>query len=161
MTLAVNFKDNSIEVKAALNKTTIGWLNEWANEIASHAKRNCAMDGDIGPQLRGSYRADVYSWEGRAEVGSPMEASLWEEFGTGSYAENGKGRKGWWVYSDDYEGNGGKQRTEEQAKAIAAGDPKLHATNGRPPHHTLETAFTVKKPKALADLERKLKGSMG
>lgn len=159
--MAVEFTDNSIEVKAALNDTTIAWLHEWANEIASHAKRHCAMDGDVGVQLRGSYRADVYTWEGRARIGTPLEAGYWEEYGTGSYAENGNGRKGWWVYKDGYEGNGGKQLTEAQARAIAASDPKVHATNGRPPQHTLETAFTVNKPKAIADLQKKLKGSMG
>lgn len=159
--MAVEFTDNSIEVKAVLNDTTIAWLYEWSNEIASHAKRNCAMDGDAGVQLRGSYRADVSSGTGVAKIGTPLESGYWEEYGTGSYAENGNGRKGWWVYKDGYEGNGGKQLTEEQARAIAASDPKVHATNGRPPQHTLETAFTVNKPKAIADLEKKLKGSMG
>ena len=80
---------------------------------------------------------------------------------TGEYAVGGNGRKGWWVYKDGYEGSGGKQLTEKQAKAMAATDPSVHATNGRPPQHTLETAFTENKPKAIADLEKKLKGSMG
>lgn len=155
--MAVRFDDNSIQVKAALNDTTIAWLYEWANEIASHAKRNCAMDGAIGPQLRGSYRADVHDGDGRAEIGTPLEAGYWEEFGTGEYAANGNGRKGWWVYQEGYSGNGGKQRTEAQAKAIAASNPKYHATNGRKPQYTLEKAFTANKSKALADLERKLK----
>lgn len=159
--MAVEFKDNSIVVKADLNNTTIAWLRDWANEIASHARDNCALDGDAGIQLRGSYRAEVDAGAGEAQIGTSLESGYWEEFGTGSYAVNGDGRKGWWVYKDGYQGNGGEQLTEEEAKAIAASDPTIHATNGRPPHYTLETAFTVNKPKAIADLEKRLKGSMG
>ena len=55
-------------------------------------------------------------------------------------------------------GSGGAMLTEEEAKAIAASDPTIHATNGRPPSHTLEKAFTVNKPKAIADAEQRLRG---
>lgn len=156
--MAVVFEDYSIEVKAELNDTTIAWLNTWANEIASTAKRTCAMDGDAGTQLRGSYRADVNAGAGEAQIGTPLESGYWEEFGTGEYAVNGDGRQGWWVYKDGYQGNGGKVLTEAEAKAIAARDPSLHATNGRPANYTLEKSFTVVKPKAIADLENKLRG---
>ena len=77
---------------------------------------------------------------------------------TGEYAVHGDGRKGWWVYKDGYKGNGGKQLTEAQAKAIAARKSNVHATNGRKPAATLEKAFTSVKPKAEADLENRLKG---
>lgn len=156
--MAVQFIDNSIQVKAEINNTTKAWLYEWANEIASEAKRNCALDGDEGNQLRGSYRADVKASAGEATIGTPLESGYWEEYGTGSYAIHGDGRKGWWVYKDDYQGNGGETLTEAEAKAIAASDPSIHATNGRPPNYTLEKAFTKNKPKAIADLETKLKG---
>ncbi len=155
--MAVYLEDHSIEVKAALNDKTLAWLYEWANEIASHAQRNCALDGEAGVQLRGSYRAEVDSGAGEAKIGTPLEAGYWEELGTGSYAANGDGRKGWWVYKDGYQGSGGKQLTEKQAKAMAAADPSVHATNGRPPNYTLEKAFKTNKPKAIADLERILK----
>lgn len=154
--MAVQFIDNRIEVKTELNNTTFAWLVAWANEIASTAKDNCAMDGGEGIQLRKSYHAQVSG--GAAKVGTPYESGLWEEFGTGEYAVNGDGRKGWWVYKDGYKGDGGDVLTEQEAKAIAAGDPSLHATNGRPAQYTLEKAFTVNKPKAIADLERMLKG---
>jgi hypothetical protein len=71
---------------------------------------------------------------------------------------HGDGRPGWWVYKDGYKGDGGPILTEAQAKAIAEEDPTLHATNGRKPAKTLETAFIVNKPKAEADLERRMKG---
>ena len=156
--MAVELIDNSFEVKAALNDKTIGWLHAWANEIASHAKDHCAMDGEVGSQLRGSYRADVNDGAGEAKIGTPMEAGFWEEFGTGSYAVHGDGRQGWWVYKDGYEGNGGPVLTEAEAKAIeASSDGSVHATNGRPPQYTLEKAFATNKPKAIADLQRILK----
>lgn len=156
--MSVEFKDFSIEVKAALNDITKGWLHTWANEIASKAKDNTQMDGEQGVQLRRSYRADVDEGAGSAKIGTPLESGYWEEYGTGEYAVHGDGRKGWWVYKDGYQGNGGKVLTEDEAKAIAASNPSLHASNGRKPSYTLEKAFTATKPKAVADLENKLKG---
>ena len=156
--MAVVFQDFSIEVKADLNDITIAWLNTWANEIASMAKRTCSMDGDAGVQLRGSYRADVNAGAGKAEIGTSLESGYWEEFGTGEYAVNGDGRKGWWIYKDGYQGGGGKQLTEMEAKAAAAREPSVHATNGRHPMATLEKAFTANRYKAIADLENKLRG---
>lgn len=159
--MAVEFKDYSFAVKAALDDTTIAWLHEWSSEIASHAKRNCSTGEDYSSQLRGSYDNVVNEGKGEARIGSPMEQAYWEEWGTGEYAAHGDGRKGWWVYKDGYKGNGGKQLTEAEAKAIAARSPSLHATNGRKPNYTLEKAFTVNRPKAEADLAKKLKARMG
>lgn len=159
--MAVKFEDYSLEVKAEINDTTIAWLHEWASEIESHAKRNCQMD-DNG-QLRGSYSNIVDEREGTGTVGTPLESGFWEEFGTGEHADTAKnggkpGRKGWWVYKDGYRGKGGKVLTEDEAKAMAAADPTVHATNGREPSYTLENAFKLNRNKAVADLERRLKG---
>lgn len=156
--MAVEFQDFSIQVKAELNDTTKAWLHTWANEIASKAKDTVQMDGEQGVQLRKSYRADVDDGAGVAQIGTPLESGYWEEYGTGEYAVHGDGRKGWWVYKDGYQGSGGKVLTEQEAKAIAASDPSLHASNGREPSYTLEKAFTAVKPKAIADLESKLRG---
>lgn len=154
----VKFIDNSIQVKAAINSTSLGWLYDWASTIASHAKNNTQLDGEEGVALRKDYSYVVSDSKGEAEVGSSLESAFWEEYGTGAYAVHGDGRPGWWVYKDGYKGDGGPQLTEEEAKAIAAGDPTLHATNGRPPAKTLETAFTVNAPKAKADFETRMKG---
>lgn len=159
--MAVEFQDFSFEVKAELNDITRSWLRTWANEIASHAKDNTQMDGDQGVQLRKSYRADVDEGAGVAQIGTPLESGYWEEYGTGEYAVHGDGRKGWWVWKDGYQGSGGRELTEQEAKAMAARDPTIHATNGREPSYTLEKAFTVNKPKAIADLEQRLRGMDG
>lgn len=166
--MPVELKDYSIEVKAELDETAIEWLHTWANEIASHAKDNTQLEGDEGVQLRKSYRADVDESKGEARAGSSLESAYWEEFGTGEQAVHGDGRKDWWVYIEGgsgYEGETNHYRTKEEAESAAAyirrkyGKPAV-ATNGRPPSYTLEKAFTVNKPKAIADLERQLKARL-
>lgn len=169
MAVEVKLIDNSIAVKAALNEVSRAWLYTWSNEIASQAKRNCQMDDNIGVQLRGSYSTVVDAGAGKAVIGSPLEAAYWEEYGTGSHADtraNGgkKGREGWWVYVKG-QGPSAKESTHYQtraeAEAVAASMRSdgfdAYATNGRDPNYTLERAFTVTKPKAIADLKAQLR----
>jgi len=108
---------------------------------------------------------------GEAQIGSPLEASYWEEFGTGEHAvDTSKSRKGWWVYTPGSPGPEGYQSkvyaSEAEAESAAAYIRKTYhkeavATNGRDPQYTLEKAFKNVTPKAKADLESKLKGGMG
>lgn len=163
--MSVEFKDYSMQVKAALNDTTKAWLYEWANETASQARNNCTMTDDKG-QLRKSYRADVDTGAGEAKIGTHLESGYWEEYGTGEYAVHGDGRKGWWVYIDG--GSGYKKETNHYATRQEAEEAanflrrvkKMNAvvTNGRRPAATLEKAFLSVKPKAESDLENRLKG---
>lgn len=162
------FQDFSLEVKAALNDETIAWLHTWSAEIEAQAARNCAMDGELGRQLKGSYASKVNESKGEAQVGTPMEAGYWEEFGTGEYAAKGNGRKGWWIYIEGQSsGNGGMSyATREEAEQMAAYIRQKYGkaaivTNGRRPAHTLENAFATVAPQAKADLEDKLKARMG
>ena len=165
--MAVKFEDFSFEVKAALDETTTSWLYTWSEEIASQARTDCAMDGNAGDQLRGSYKNDVNETQGEAKIGSPLEQAYWEEWGTGSHAAHKNGRKGWWVYvKDGPRGNGGKTySSQKEAESIAASmradGLQAFATNGREPNYTLERAFDRVKPKAIKDLEKKLKEKMG
>lgn len=166
------FENYSAKVIADLDSTTIAWLREASNEIASHAKRNCKMDGEgEAKQLKGSYEGKVDEAAGIAYVGSPLEAAFWEEFGTGEYAavaKNGgkRGRQGWWVYVEGGSGYKGKTKTYySQAEAEAAAKRisiayhvKAVATKGRQPSATLENAFNAIIPKAIKALEAKLKG---
>ena len=166
--MSVELKDYSFEVKAEINDTTIAWLHKWANSIASHAKDNCQMDGDVGVQLRKSYRAEVDETNGKSQIGTALESGLWEEFGTGEHAVREPHRTGWWVYIEGgsgYEGETNHYRTKEEAEAMAAyirreyGKPAV-ATDGRDPNYTLENAFKAKKPKAIDDMKKML-GDMG
>ena len=168
----IEFRDFSMEVMAALDETTIAWLYETANEITSQAAENCQMSGDDNGQLRNSYSNIVDKSEGKATIGSPLESSYWEEFGTGSHADTRKnggkqGRQGWWVY---VKGQGprakvsAEYRDKDEAEAVAesmrADGFDAYATNGREPNYTLEKAFEASKNPAIAELQRRLKERM-
>ena len=171
----VKFEDFSFKVKADLNEVTLGWLEETANEIAAQAKRNCKTDyEDNGKQLKGSYSAQVNDATGEAQIGSPLEAAYWEEFGTGSWADTHKnggkpGRPGWWVYTPDDEGpEGYKSHTyydEMEAMMMAAWiqatyGKKAYVSNGQRPNYTLENAFHAVENPARAELDRRMKEKM-
>ena len=166
--MPVQLNDYSINVKAALNSVTKKWLREASFEVESDAKRNCKLDGQQGVKLKGSYKSQVDEGKGEALVGSPLESVYWEEFGTGSHAAHGDGRKGWWVYIKDGESrNKTGQTYASQAEAEEAAEflrkvKKLdaYATNGRDPNYTLEKAFKNTAPKAQRRLEQMLKEGM-
>lgn len=160
----VRFKDFSINVKAAINDETIAWLYTWGSETASQASRNCAMDDETGRKLKGSYKSVVDEGDGKATIGSPMEAAFWEEWGTGTYAAHGDGRKGWWVFIEGQGSQGGGKSYSSREEAEEAVNflrkvkhLEAYATNGRKPNYTLEKSFLSVKPKAIADLENTLK----
>lgn len=165
--MAVEFKDYRLQVKAAINDTTIAWLHEWANEIASQAARNCSTGQEYSTQLRNSYSNVVNEGKGQAQIGSPLEQAYWEEWGTGEYAAHGDGRKGWWVYIKGQASKGGgktyrsQKDAERGARFLRSKGLEAYATNGRRPNYTLEKAFTVTSPKARADLAKKLKERVG
>lgn len=164
----VEFKDYSMQCKAALDDETIAWLHTWGPEVAAQAARNCTMEGDLGKQLRGSYDSTVDESKGEALAGTPMEAGYWEEFGTGEYAAKGNGRDGWWIYiSGQASGGGGATyATREDAEKMAQYIREKYGktaivTNGRRPSYALENAFKTVTPEAEADLEQRLKARMG
>lgn len=162
------FQDFSVQVKDAMKAEADAWLYTWSNEIASQARRNCQMDGNVGVQLRGSYTTSVDTTAGEAKIGSTLEAAYWEEYGTGSHADTVKnggkqGRKDWWVYVKDQpprDKESTHYKTEAEARAVADSMRSegfdAYATNGRDPNYTLENAFIVTKPKAKADMETRL-----
>lgn len=168
----VEFKDFSFKVKAEINDTVLAWLRTWSKEIASQAQRNCKMrtEGRLGGELAGSYKAEVNEGKAEAVIGSPLEAAFWEEYGTGSHADKSKnggkpGREGWWVYvkdgthsSTDSKKYATEAEAQEVAKSMQDAGIDAYATNGRDPNYTLEKAFKSVKPKAIADLEKQLKG---
>lgn len=132
--MSVEFKDNSLKVKAALNEKTIAWLHEAAGEIESQSKRNTRVDTG---QLKNSWANTVDESNGTATVGSPLENAVWEEFGTGEYALHGDGRKTAWTYKDR--------------------KGKWHRTSGKRPSRALNNAFASSKGKLKSRLEKMLK----
>lgn len=125
--MPVEFQDFSFRVKEALEDKSVSFLHEAASEIKSQAQRNSRVKTG---QLKGSWEYKVDEGAKEAQVGSPLENALWEEFGTGEYAAHGDGRKGGWAYQDD------------------SGD--WHFTRGKTPNHTLQRAFDSKKNAIIA-----------
>ena len=167
--MPVKFNDYSMNVKAELNDITRQWLHEASFEVQAHAQRNCKMDDEEGRRLRQSYKNVVDEDKGEAIVGSPRESVYWEEFGTGSHAAHGDGRKGWWVYIKNGETRsktGATYSTREEAEEAAEFLRKVknldaYATNGRDPNYTLEKAFKQNKAKLESRLEYMLKEGIG
>ena len=131
----IQFEDNSIEVKEAINDAIAAWLYEAAGELEAQVKRNTPVDTG---QLKGSWNYNVDESSQKATVGSPLENSIWNEFGTGQYALNGDGRKTPWRYQD--------------VKG------KWHTTTGKRPKRSLHNAFESLKSRLQTALENKLKG---
>ena len=163
----IEFIDFSVRVKEAMEDALIAGLHEAGGELHARTVRNSRQGhkyGDIEARSLWKYQVDENKKE--AAVGSPYEAGFWEEFGTGEYAQNGDGRKGWWVYIEDgsgYEGKTNTYSTKEEAERMAAYIRKkyklpAHATNGIEPNQPLQRAFKTGRKAVKAILESKLKG---
>lgn len=146
----VVFEDFSAQVIGKIKENANVFLEEAANEIKSAAQRG-TPPGE--PRLKGSWDYQVDTGSKTAVIGSPIEEALWNEFGTGSHAEGGNGRRGWWVY---IEGRGKSGRvsktyaTQEEAQEGAdflrrvKGLPAV-VSNGKPPQKTLRNAYASTK----------------
>lgn len=162
----VEFLDFSAEVKANMEDACIAFLHEAAGELKSQAQRNTKMRPKDGFDVKGTWDYQVDESAKKARIGNPLEASYWEELGTGEYALNHDGRKGWWVYVEGQSKGPTSQpvRTQQEAEETAAylrskGLP-AHATNGRPPNRPLHKAFTENKAKIIRRAEQIFKGEM-
>ena len=157
----VEFHDFSIECKNALDDAVNQFLEEAASELQSQAQRNSAFSKN----LHGTWNHVVDESKKEATVGNPMQLAIWMEMGTGEYALEGKGRKGYWVYvkgnSGVTEANPGKARTLEEAKlAVAFLREKgldAHYTKGQKPRRMLWKAFQDKKAAIIRRAEQVLK----
>lgn len=153
--MSVEFHDNSIQVKDALEEAVNQWLEEAVSELEAQTKRNSRTAKYGSYDVKGSWDHKVDEAKKEARVGSPLEAAFWEELGTGEYALNKDGRKGWWVY---VEGSSAKKstqpiRTEKEAKRTAAylrsKGLDAHATNGTEANRPLHRAYTANKEKII------------
>jgi len=147
----IEFTDNSVRVKAALDDAITAWLYEAGGALESQTKKNTSNRNYGKRDVKNSWEYKVDESKKEARVGSNLEASYWEEFGTGEHALYHNGRKGWWVYVEGNDSPSANQKmyTEREAKAIAASMRRegldAHATNGNEPNRPLFNAFTMKK----------------
>lgn len=165
--MAVKFTNNSAQVKGTLNDAVIAYLHEAGGELAGQAARNSRRGSG---QLAGSWTYKVDEGKGVCTVGSPLQNAIWEEFGTGQYALNGDGRKGWWVYVDDgdngnsYSQKSGKMYTYQEALGIYHYLRKqgldAHITRGKTPHRAFHRAFISLKPELIKRAQEVLKARM-
>lgn len=164
--MAVQFTDNSIQVKSALEEACISYLYEAAGELRSQTVRNSRPVKYGQQDVKNSWDYVVNEGDKEALVGSRLEAAYWEELGTGEYAINKDGRKGWWVYVEGNDTPQANQKyyTEREAKQAAAflrskGLP-AHATNGTEANRPLFKAFTSLKTALIKRAEEVLGAEM-
>ena len=155
----VVFKDNSIAVKNAMEEAAVIWLIEACGEVEAQTIRNSRVgDG----QVKGSWRYQIDESNLKGVVGSPLENAIWEEFGTGEHALEGKGRKTpWYVPVDGYMG---KKKPTYNGKVIIVygkNGKAYYKTNGKKPNRALFKAYTTSKNglirRAAAVLNERLK----
>lgn len=152
----VEFTDNSVKVKAELNKALVAFLREASAEIKTQAERNTPV-GESS-QLRRSWDTVVDPGQMQAIIGNTLEYAIYQELGTGEYALEGKGRKGYWVYVKDGSTGGTTRSTKSytlaEAKRIMAYLRKkgleAYYTKGTRPKRMLYKAFVMWKPKVEA-----------
>lgn len=156
----VVFEDYRIDVKNAIKEKCIQLLYDAGNEVISQVtSRSVRKTG----QTAGSYETSSVD-EGQMciHVGSNYENAIWEEFGTGEFAENGDGRKGWWVFVEGQRGGGphggGKSyATKDQAKRAMAilrkkGLPAFY-TRGKHARHPFRDGYNASKSKIIKRAE--------
>lgn len=164
----IRLEDFSAEVIDALNDACIAFLHEAAGEVVTQTQRNLDKEkGRWHTEQKEQWQHKVDEGAMVATIGNPMERSLWTEFGTGSYAEGGKGRKGYWVYVKGADGaaesppKGGKSYTLQEAKQIMAmlraDGLDAHITKGQRAKRPFRTAYTSIKPKLIEGAKLKIK----
>lgn len=162
MSSRVYIRDFSAQVSSAIREHALIALETAANEMASQVKRRTRESTFWPKDVRGSWDYAIDLDKIQATVGSPLEQSYWEELGTGEYAVNKDGRKGWWVY---VEGNDQPTRSfevlsrdEAEQRAAYLRDMGLdaHISNGTPPNRPMHRAFVEEKDTIIAVIESEM-----
>lgn len=103
----IGFVSNLDEVLRNMDSIFDNWLEESAGEIEAGTKALSRVDTG---ETKNSYSHVVDKTKKEAHIGSNLQNSIWEEFGTGEYAVEGNGRKGGWVYKNPKYGLNGDTR---------------------------------------------------
>lgn len=160
--MPVEFQDFSLKVKDYMKDAAVAWLHEASGEIVSGVNRNLDKEkGNWHKEQKKAWQNIVDENKLEATVGNPMERSLWTEFGTGSHADGGKGRKGYWVYVKGGDGSSESDGDDTTKKAYTLEEAKkvmailqgkgldAHVTNGQEPKRPLKNAYIKLKPKLI------------
>lgn len=153
----VQFQDNSLAVKSAIAREARAFLEEVGGEIASRTKQNSRRKSG---KTAGSWTYQVDESGYKVTIGSGEENALWEELGTGEYAINGDGRRGYWVFVEGQSsgGKGGKTYDLAGAKRAMAilrrKGLNAYYTNGKRPNQALKRAGDTVVPLAKEAAEK-------
>ncbi len=161
----VIFEDNTVKVIDAMESKINIVLEEVAGEMEARVKRNQDRYRDTG-NTTGSWKHRVDDDTHTAYIGSDAENAIWEEFGTGEFAMDGKGRRGgYWVYvsgSDNKSSKSGKTYTLKEAKRVVAimrsKGLDAYYTRGKKPRRHLWKAYTEYKDNMVKHIQNSLKG---
>lgn len=142
--MSVQFNDFSVQVQDAMNNAILNFLEEAGGEVEARAVRNSRVDTS---HLKSSWEHVVDEGERSVSIGSTDKNAIWEEFGTGEYALEGKGRREpWYVPFEKFMGhhpptfNGKVVIVEDKATG-----KKWYKTNGKKPNRTLQRAIDSSK----------------
>lgn len=142
--MSFKFDNNTNEIIKQLQGKAIQFLHEAGGEIHTQVVRNIDRHTDQG-QLKSSWKYNVDESNLKVTIGSPLENALWEEFGTGSYAEDGR-RTPWYIPVDNYKG---RKKPSYQGKVVIVygKDGKaFYKTDGKEPRRHLQKAWESKIP---------------
>ena len=120
----IKFESNVGKVKKDLSTAGEKGIKEALLLVQEQAKALAKVDtGELRDKI--SNKISIQNEEIEGQVGSPNEYAIYNEFGTGEHAENGKGRKGGWHYR--------------------GADGKVYFTRGQKPKPFLRPAFRMNK----------------
>lgn len=166
----IQFSDCSGEILTALKLAQARALERIGLRAEANVIKLTPTDtGDLKESITHTVRGEtVY-------IGTNMEYAVYVEFGTGIYASDGTGRKGWWVYVDGskIKDKNKKPKTYTLAQAMAikrwltdpksADGPKLpkdsvHITQGIKPRHMFKKGVEEQIDAFRKIVESELKG---
>ncbi len=157
----IEFEDYTDEVKLAIREKIIEFLYEAAGEITSLIQRASAVGRVSGGKTKGSWRYKVNEKKLTATIGSPLINAVWEEFGTGEYALEGKGRKGkWYIPIGNGRGEISQAVVDAYNMKVVYGSKgkRFVETTGKKPKRTFTKVFEGNREAIEARLESILKG---
>ena len=121
--MSVTIIDNTQKFLDAFDPQLEAGLEAVGEQAISHAKSNITAAGRVNTgNLRNSIEKRVRMAEKAVYVGTNVEYAVYNEMGTGIYADGGGGRKTPWRYQD--------------------ADGNWHTTRGMKPIHFLKKAAT-------------------
>ena len=157
--------NNKSQVERELQDAIEAALEAIGQQAESHAKGNITSAGRVDTgHLRNSIAHEVRSSEDAVYIGSNLDYAVYNELGTGIYADGGSTGSGWWVYvaggakSSEHHG---KRYDEAKARQIVAilrsKGLDAHMTQGMKPIHFLRDAAQNHSAEYKAIAEAQLK----